>query len=128
MTDHLRKKMKHRNDRRARTRRRIRGRIHGTADRPRLCVKKSLRYVYVQLIDDEAGRTLAQANSAEKDILESLEGSGSGVDAAKAVGEAIAERAKAQGVDTVVFDRGTYRYHGKVKTLADAAREKGLRF
>lgn len=114
--------------RRQRAHRRLRQRIHGTPERPRLSVYKSLRYVYAQVIDDLNGRTLAQANSGEKDLGVDFEGSAGSVDAARAVGEVIAERAKAQGVESVVFDRGGAIYHGKVKAVAEGAREKGLHF
>lgn len=128
MTDFHRKKIQARNERRGRTRRRVRGNIRGSAERPRLSVHKSLKYVSAQLIDDDTGRTLAAATSLEKDLRSELDGKTAGMSAAKRVGEAIAERAKTAGVEAVVFDRGRYRYHGKVKELADAAREKGLRF
>jgi large subunit ribosomal protein L18 len=102
--------------------------VRGTSERPRLSVYKSLRFIYAQVIDDERGVTLAQANSADPDIRQRLTGAGSNKDAAKLVGAAVAERAKAKGIEKVVFDRGGYIYHGNVKTLADAAREKGLQF
>ena len=93
-----------------------------------MSVYKSLKYFYVQVIDDERGTTLAQASSTDPEIRQRLSGSMSNKDAAKAVGEIIAERAKAKGIDKVVFDRGGYIYHGNVKAIADAAREKGLQF
>lgn len=110
---------------RRRTRRRMgmRKRIRGTPDRPRLSVFKSLNNIYVQVIDDLAGKTLASASSA--DVKEGKTGN---VDAAKAVGKTIAERAQAAGVSAVVFDRAGFRYHGRVKALAEAAREGGLKF
>jgi large subunit ribosomal protein L18 len=107
---------------------RIRQRVRGNSERPRLSVFKSLRYISVQLIDDEKGNTLAQASSSDAEIRQQLTGSLSNKDAAKLVGETIAQRAKAKGIEKVVFDRGGYVYHGNVKTLADAAREKGLQF
>ncbi len=107
---------------------RVRGRVVGSPERPRLAVFKSLRYVYAQVIDDLQGKTLAQASSKEPAIAKQAEGSTSTRDAARLVGEAIAERAKKQGVETVVFDRGGYLYHGKVRELAEAARSKGLKF
>jgi large subunit ribosomal protein L18 len=122
------KKIRGKRMRRQRAHRRLRQRIHGTPERPRLSVYKSLRYVYAQVIDDLNGRTLAQANSGEKDLGVDFEGSAGSVDAARAVGEVIAERAKAQGVESVVFDRGGAIYHGKVKAVAEGAREKGLHF
>ena len=108
---------------RARVRRRIRGKIHGTAERPRLSVFRSNKYIYAQVVDDTRGHTLAQASSREAD----LDGA-SRVETSKAVGQRLAERAKAAGVETVVFDRGGYRYHGNVKALAEGAREGGLQF
>ncbi len=108
-----------------RTRRRMgmRKRIRGTPDRPRLSIFKSLNNIYVQVIDDLAGRTLASASSSDL-----KDGSTGNVEASKAVGKLIAERAKSAGVSEVVFDRGGFRYHGRVKALADAAREGGLKF
>jgi large subunit ribosomal protein L18 len=91
-------------------------------------VTKSLRYIYAQVIDDRSGRTLAQANSLEKGLRESLDGVCGNKRAAQAVGEKVAERSLEQGIKTVVFDRGGYVYHGRIKALADAAREKGLVF
>ena len=114
--------------RRQRAHRRLRNRVQGTAGRPRLAVFKSLRYIYAQVIDDQNGKTLAQASSAEPELKKGLEGSTGNVDAARRVGEAIAERAKSQGVEAVVFDRGGAIYHGKVKAVADGARAKGLVF
>jgi len=105
---------------------RIRKKLQGTADRPRLNVYRSLNHIYVQVIDDLHGTTLVSASTAEgkKDARKT----GGNVASAKAVGKAIAERAKAKGVTMVVFDRGGYIYHGRVKALADAAREAGLKF
>ncbi len=105
---------------------RIRKKIVGTAERPRLNVYRSLNHVYVQLIDDHKGVTLVAANSAEGKKGERR--IGGNVAAAKALGKAIADRAKAKGISRVVFDRGGYIYHGRVKALADAAREAGLQF
>jgi large subunit ribosomal protein L18 len=110
--------------RRARVRRAIRLYAVG---RPRLSVHRSGKHIYAQVIDDTKGQTLAAASSLEKALRESLK-SGANVDAAKAVGKALAERAAAKGVKEVVFDRGSYLYHGRVKALADAAREGGLSF
>jgi large subunit ribosomal protein L18 len=111
----------------ARTKRheRIRLRLTGTTGRPRLAVFRSLNQIYAQVIDDSAGRTLASASSLEKGMRAS---SGTKSDQAKVVGRLIAERAKAAGVDKVVFDRAGFRYHGRVRALADAAREAGLDF
>ena len=114
--------------RRERAHLRIRRKVWGTAERPRLSVFKSSRFIYAQLINDDAGRTLAQASSREAAIAKKAEGSASTRSAAKLVGEAVAERAKKSGVDKVVFDRGGYLYHGKVKDLAEGARAKGLEF
>jgi large subunit ribosomal protein L18 len=99
---------------------RTRARIHGTAQRPRLSVKRSLAHVYAQLINDDTGTTLAAAS--DKDISEK----GKPVEVAKAVGTLLAEKAKAAGISTAIFDRGGYRYHGRVAALADGAREGGL--
>ena len=103
---------------------RVRGKISGTADRPRLCVFRSENHIYAQVIDDVAGNTLVAASSVEKDF----EGNGGNVEAAKKVGLKVAERCLEKGIDTVVFDRGGYIYHGRVQALADAAREGGLKF
>ena len=108
----------------ARRHRRVRGKISGTAERPRLSVFRSENNIYAQIIDDTKGVTLVSASSLEK----GFEGSGSNCEAAKKVGEAIAERAKAKGIEAVVFDRGGYLYHGRVKALAEGAREGGLQF
>jgi large subunit ribosomal protein L18 len=105
---------------------RIRKKILGTSDRPRLNIYRSLNHIYVQVIDDLNGVTLVAANSAEGKKGERR--TGGNVAAAKAVGKSIAERAKARGISKIVFDRGGYIYHGRVKALADAAREAGLQF
>ena len=128
MSEYHAKRIRGKRERRQRAHRRVRQRIQGTPERPRLAVYKSLRYVYAQVIDDLNGRTLVQANSAEGDLGSSFEGSSSSCAAAKAVGEAVAERAKSQGVERVIFDRGGAIYHGKVKAVADGARAKGLIF
>jgi large subunit ribosomal protein L18 len=112
---------------RERIHRRIRRVVAGTAERPRLAVRRTLRYVYVQLIDDVAGNTVAQANSREASILGGKK-SACGRPAAVAVGVLIAERAREKGITAVVFDRGGHLYHGNIKALADSAREKGLKF
>ncbi len=112
-----------RNEARQRRHRRVRTRIAGTADRPRLAVYRSLSQIYAQVIDDRSGRTLASASS-----LDAKDSKTKRADAAKAVGTLIAEKAKAAGIEEVIFDRGGYRYHGRVKALADAARSNGLRF
>lgn len=105
---------------------RIRERMTGTAERPRLNVYRSLNHIYTQIIDDSTGRTLASASTVAKKGEEAK--AGGNVEAAKAVGKLIAERAQAAGIKKVVFDRGGYLYHGRVKALADAAREAGLEF
>jgi len=104
---------------------RIRRRVKGTAVRPRLAVFRSLNHIYAQVIDDEQGVTLCSASTVEKSANV---GNGGGVDAAKTIGRLIAERAKDKGITAVVFDRGGYIYHGRVKSLAEAAREAGLQF
>jgi large subunit ribosomal protein L18 len=110
---------------RLRRHRRVRLKVEGTTQRPRLCVFRSLSHIYAQVIDDIAGHTLVAASDLES-ALKSSKGAKS--ETAKAVGTAIAERAKAAGVQQVVFDRGGFRYHGRVKALAEAAREGGLEF
>ncbi len=106
---------------------RIRRKIRGNPNRPRLCVYRSLNHIYAQIVDDSQGRTLIAASTVEKEVREGLKNAGN-IEAAKAVGKAVAQRAKAKGIDAVVFDRGGYLYHGRVKALADAARESGLKF
>lgn len=122
------KKIKDKRHRRKRSHMRIRNRIQGTSERPRLAVNRSLRFIYAQVIDDLSGRTLVQANSAESALVSSVDGSPGSLEAAKAVGAALAERAKEEGIEKVVFDRGGYIYHGKIAALAEGAREKGLKF
>jgi len=112
--------------RRDRAHRRVRRRVAGTTERPRLAVFKSLRYIYAQVIDDTKGVTLVHASSQETAVRKQLEGSGKDATAARAVGEALAERAKKKGIDRVVFDRGGYIYHGRVRQVAEGARAKGL--
>jgi len=114
------------NEKRGHVHTRIRKKMHGTEERPRLNVYRSLSHIYVQIIDDLHGKTLVSASSAEG----KKEGrrTGGNVAAAKEIGKTIAERAKAKGVTKVIFDRGGYIYHGRVKALADAAREAGLQF
>jgi large subunit ribosomal protein L18 len=97
--------------------------VSGSAQRPRLTIYRSLNHIYAQVIDDEQGRTIAAASTTEKDLRGAT---GGNIDAAVRVGRAIAERALSNGIESVVFDRGGYRYHGRVKALADAAREAGL--
>jgi large subunit ribosomal protein L18 len=112
----------------ARRRQRVRRRIRrDSAGRPRLSVFRSSKHIYAQIIDDRRGQTMAAASSLDETVLGGLKG-GSGVDAAKAVGKALADRALKAGVKVVVFDRGGYIYHGRIKALAEAAREAGLSF
>ncbi len=117
---------KQRLESRKRRHHRVRKKITGTPDRPRLAVFRSNRHLVLQVIDDEAGHTLAAASTVEPDIRGS--GSTGTVDAAARVGTLVGERAKAAGVSKVVFDRGGFRFHGRVKAAADAAREAGLEF
>ena len=105
----------------------IRKRVHGTAERPRLSVFRSAKHIYAQVIDDLAGHTLAAASDGDKALEAEVKGK-SKSERAAIVGRVIAERAKANGVELVVFDRGGYKYHGRVQALADAAREAGLGF
>ena len=106
---------------------RVRTKVSGTTERPRLCVYRSLGHIYAQVIDDRSGKTLVSASSVDGETKKNLKGGGT-IAAAKVIGKAVAERAKAAGVQKVVFDRGGYKYHGRVKALADAAREAGLQF
>ena len=106
---------------------RVRKKITGTGARPRLNIFRSSKHMYAQIIDDTKGVTLVAASTLDKDLSKDI-GNGASVEAAQKVGALIAERAKAQGIEVVVFDRGGYLYHGRVKALADAAREAGLQF
>ena len=118
-------KSKAKRDARHRRHQRVRKHVQGSGERPRLAVFRSNKHIYAQVIDDVAGRTLAAASTEDS----SLKGStGGNVDAATKVGALVAERAKAAGIDKVVFDRGGFRYHGRVAALAEAAREGGLSF
>ncbi|HEY6189375.1 MAG TPA: 50S ribosomal protein L18 [Pyrinomonadaceae bacterium] len=103
--------------------RRIRRKVQGSQERPRLAIYRSLNHIYAQVIDDENGRTLVSASTTEKDLKGTT---GGNIEAAQRVGRTIAERAQAAGISSVVFDRGGYLYHGRVKALTDAAREAGL--
>jgi large subunit ribosomal protein L18 len=120
---------KHKTARAARLRRhlRVRKKVHGTQQRPRLSVYRSLSHIYAQLIDDDAGRTLAAASDVEPDAKKQVNGKAK-TDVAKLVGELLAQRAKDLGISEVVFDRGGYQFHGRVRALAAAAREAGLKF
>ena len=120
-------KKKSRNDMRVIRHERLRRTLSGTAEKPRMCVFRSLKNIYVQVIDDDKGHTLVSASTLEKALQPELKG-GCNVAAAKVVGKTIAERAKAKGINAVVFDRGDHAYHGKIAALADAAREGGLTF
>lgn len=113
-----------RKERRSRRKRGLRKRLLGVPSRPRLSIFRSQKHIYAQVIDDLAGRTLVSASTTEKDVCSSP--ATSNCEAAKAVGKAIAERAKAAGVTAVIFDRNGYRFHGRVRAIADAAREGGL--
>jgi len=116
------------NDLNERRKQRVRARIRKfSSGRPRLSVYRSSKHIYAQIIDDAAGRTLAAASTIDKDLRSALK-TGADIEAAKAVGKLIAQRAAANGVSAVVFDRGAYIFHGRVKALADAAREAGLQF
>jgi len=112
---------------RVRRHRRVRKKVLGTAERPRLNVFRSLCNIYAQIVDDVSAKTIVSASTIDREIKGKIK-SGGNVEAAKAVGELIAKRALEKGVKKVVFDRGGYKYHGRVKSLADAAREAGLEF
>ncbi len=103
--------------------RRIRRKVKGSGERPRLAVYRSLNHIYAQVVDDELGKTIVSASTTEKDLRGT---SGGNLDAARRIGKAIAERALEKGIESVVFDRGGYLYHGRIKALTDAAREAGL--
>jgi len=120
-------RIRDRKQRRTRIKRRYRSTIHGTAARPRLAVYRSLHHVYAQVIDDDAGATLAAASTVESTVKGSLKGT-SNCEAATAVGRLIAERARDKGVEKVVFDRGGFAFHGVIRTIAEAARKAGLEF
>src|SRR5207245_3921634 len=120
--------IKTKEDIRDRIHRRIRKRVAGTPERPRLAVFRSQSHIYAQLIDDDAGRTLCSASSLDKELKGEGAKRGANVESAKKVGQLIASRAKEKGIEAVVFDRGGFQYHGRIKALADAARESGLKF
>lgn len=119
--------VKDRKQRRVKIRRRYRQAVRGTANRPRLSVYRSLRHVYAQIINDDSGVTLASASTLEKSAVGSLKATGNR-EAGTLLGKLIAERAKKHGVESVVFDRGGFRYHGVIRAIADSAREAGLKF
>jgi len=106
---------------------RVRRKVQGTVERPRLCIFRSAKHIYAQIIEDETGKTLVAASTVSKDVAEGQKYTGN-VEAAKAVGAALAKRALEQNIKQVVFDRNGFLYHGRVKALADAAREAGLSF
>jgi len=106
---------------------RMRKRVVGTSARPRLCVHRSSRHIRAQVVDDTAGHTLVSASSLDKEVRAAIRGGGN-IAASKVVGKVIADRARAKGIEQVVFDRGGYQYHGRVQALAEAAREAGLKF
>jgi len=106
--------------------RRIRSKVHGTSDRPRLCVTKTTHHLYAQVIDDDAGRTLTQISTVDREVREAVTGPNTA--AAKTLGGKLAERAMEKGLTRVVFDRGGYPYHGVISAFADACREGGLEF
>src|SRR6185295_13012194 len=120
-------KVKPKEDIRYRIRARIRKKLAGHAERPRLAVFRSQSHIYAQVIDDDSGRTVCAASSLDKDLKSKFK-RGANIAAAEAVGQLIADRAQAQGVKTVVSDRGGFKYHGRIKALADAARKSGLTF
>jgi large subunit ribosomal protein L18 len=123
-------KIKTKEDRRTRIKHRIRKRVSGTTERPRLTVFRSLAHMYAQVVDDRTGRTIASASSVEPNVKASFAGEARAGNkaGAEAVGRAIAERLKAQGITRVVFDRNGFLYHGRIKAIADAARQAGLEF
>ncbi len=110
-----------------RRRKRVRQKISGTGDRPRLSVFRSLKHIYAQLIDDELGVTLAEASTLSPELKETV-ANGSNVEAAQRVGALIAQKAKQQEIEVAIFDRGGHLYHGRIRALAEAAREEGLKF
>ena len=116
-----------RNEARQKRHRVVRNKIHGTADRPRLNVYRSLNHIYAQIIDDDSGTTLLSVSTMDKEVKDKAD-KGYNVNAATAVGQLIAGRALEKGIRDIVFDRGGYKYHGRIKALADAAREAGLNF
>ncbi len=120
-------RMSDRKQRRRRIKRRYKDVVRGTSDRPRLTVFRSLRHLYVQVIDDDRGVTIASASTLDKETSGGLSSTGN-VEAGKKLGEVIAGRAKDQGVSAVVFDRGGFKYHGVIRAIADGAREAGLKF
>jgi large subunit ribosomal protein L18 len=115
-------------DARLKRRKRVRKKVQGTPERPRLTVFKTARHIYAQIIDDSTGQTLVSAATLSKDLKPKVKGIGGNIKGAVLVGESIGQKGKAKGITEVVFDRSSFLYHGRVKALADAAREKGLIF
>ncbi len=113
---------------RLKRKKRVRKKIKGSSERPRLTVFKTSRHIYAQIIDDSKDRTLLSASSISKDILSKAQGIGGNIKGAKLIGETIGKKGKEKGIEEVVFDRNGFLYHGRVKALADAARENGLKF
>jgi large subunit ribosomal protein L18 len=128
MSEYQAKQTKLKQKRRKRSHLRLRRRVLGTSERPRLAVFKSLKYVYAQLIDDQKGVTLTQASSREAEVIAGVKSSAGSKAAARKVGAVLAQRAKEKGVEKVVFDRGGFIFHGKIKEVAEGAREQGLDF
>ena len=121
------KTQQHKYERRRRRHWHVRNRVHGTAERPRLSVYRSLKHIYAQIIDDDEGKTLVAVGTLSKDVRDQVKGGGS-VKAAEVIGTKLAELSKARGIAQICFDRGHARYHGRVKALAEAARKDGLKF
>lgn len=121
------KSCKIKGQRRVRRKRRVRKRVYGTDQQPRLTVFRSAKHIYAQLIDDDGGVTLCEASTRNKDLQDKIKNGGN-IEAAKLVGGMLAERARAKNLETVQFDRNGYRYHGRIKGLAEGAREGGLKF
>jgi large subunit ribosomal protein L18 len=117
-----------RREARARRQKRVRRKIRGKPERPRLCVFKSVKHMYAQIIDDQSARTLVEASSLSKDLREQMGSKGGNQEGAAMIGAAIAQRAISRGIKQVVFDRNGFLYHGRVKALSEAAREGGLEF
>jgi large subunit ribosomal protein L18 len=120
--------IKDKRDARLKRKKRVRKKIYGTPERPRLAVFKTTRHIYAQVIDDSTGRTLVSASTISKDLKSKAQGISGNIKGATLVGETIGKEGTAKGITEVVFDRGSFRYHGRVKALADAARENGLIF
>jgi large subunit ribosomal protein L18 len=118
----------HKRQARLKRKQRVAKKIRGTPDRPRLSVFKTAKHIYAQIIDDSTGRTLASASTLSKDLQSKAEGSSGNIKGAELVGDSIGKKGKAKRIKAVVFDRNSFPYHGRVKALADAARERGLKF